>query len=102
MLVLVDAISMFRMRYLVEVPDGKSEWALDTVTMQEAKEFSQHHMDEIISSHRVVTEEEAIKIFKEDHPYLEDLSNERVKEISFTTMAYLEELDKEKKEKING
>lgn len=102
MLVLVEAVSMFRMRYVVEVPEGKKEWALDTVTLQEAKEFSQDHLDEIITSHRVVTEEEAIKIFKEDHPYLNDISNERVKEIGFTTMAYIEQLEKEKRENING
>jgi hypothetical protein len=42
-----------------------------------------------------VTEEEAIKVFKEDHPYLNDISDERVKEIGFTTMAYLEQLEKD-------
>ena len=39
-LVLVECVSMFRMRYLVEVPVGidsygndKKDWALDTVSM---------------------------------------------------------------------
>ena len=37
--VMVETVSQFRMRYMVQVPKGKAEWALDTVTMQEAKEF---------------------------------------------------------------
>lgn len=30
-LVMVETVSMFRMRYVVEVPKGKKEWAGDTV-----------------------------------------------------------------------
>lgn len=68
--VLVETISMFRMRYMVEVPKGKSEYALDTVVCHEAVEFSQNHLDEVIVSHRVVTEDEAIAIFDIDNNYL--------------------------------
>ena len=46
--VLVECVSTFRNRYMVEVPVGtddynndKTLWALDTVTMQAAKKFSQ-------------------------------------------------------------
>ena len=56
--VLVECVSMFRMRYLVEAPADHPEYALDDVTMNDAKEFSQEHIDENIISHRVVTEEE--------------------------------------------
>lgn len=52
--VMVECVSMFRMRYMVEVPEENPEWALDTVTMNEAKEFSQEHLDEVIVSHRVM------------------------------------------------
>ena len=52
--VLVDCVSMFRMRYMVEVPEEHPEYALDTVVMKEAKEFSQEHLDEVIVSHRVM------------------------------------------------
>lgn len=75
-LVLVETISMYRMRYLVEVPKGKSEWALDTVSMNEAREFSQKHLDEIISSHRVVTKEQALKICDEDNDYAKSWTEE--------------------------
>lgn len=52
--VMVDCVSMFRMRYMVEVPEEHPEYALDTVVMKEAKEFSQEHLDEVIVSHRVM------------------------------------------------
>jgi hypothetical protein len=76
-LVLVETISMFRMRYVVEVPVGKSEWALDTVTCQEAGEVSQKHLDEVISSHRVLTEDEYMKLFDIDNDYLKGFTPER-------------------------
>ena len=68
-LVLVECISMFRQRYVVEVPAGKSEWALDTVVMQEAKEFSQEHIGENIVSHRVMSEEEVLALCNIDNDY---------------------------------
>ena len=69
-LVLVECIQAYRMRYLVEVPKGQQEWALDTVVMNEATEFSQKSMEEIIVSHRVVTQKEALNIFDVDNDYL--------------------------------
>lgn len=67
--VLVDCVSTFRMRYMVEVPKGNSDWALDTVTLREAKEFSQEWIGEQIVSHRVVSEEEALAICDVDNNY---------------------------------
>ena len=75
-LVLVECISQFRQRYVVEVPIGvddfgndKANWALDTVTMEEAQEFSQEHLGETIVSHRVVTPEEVLKLCDKDNAY---------------------------------
>ena len=82
--VLVDTVSQFRMRYMVQVPVGKKEWALDTVTMNEAKEFSQEHIGETIVSHRVVTEEEAIQICDEDNDYCKTWSDEKKIDVFFT------------------
>lgn len=97
MLVLVDAISMFRMRYLVELKDGSpSVWACDTVVCQEAKEFSQHHIDEVISDYRVVSEEEAINIFKKDNSYLSTWDNDLIKKNAFTMLSDL----KQEKEEV--
>lgn len=83
-LVLVETVSMFRMRYVVEVPKGKSEYALDTVVCQEAKEFSQEHLDEVIVSHRVVTEDEALAQFDIDNNYLTTWDKETKIEASIT------------------
>lgn len=68
-LVLVECISTFRQRYMVEVPKGKSEWALDTVTMNEAQEFSQQHLGEQIVSHRVLSKEEVLDLCDKDNDY---------------------------------
>ena len=76
-LVMVECISQFRQRYVVEVPKGKSEWALDTVTMEEAKEFSQHHIGETIVSHRVVSLDEAIAVCDIDNHYCKSWSDEQ-------------------------
>lgn len=80
--VLVDAVSMFRQRYAVAVPDDLSddtakEWAMDTVTCADAEEFSQLHLDEVISSTRLLSEEELLEQYDEDNDYLRDWSNEQ-------------------------
>lgn len=76
-LVLVECISTFRMRYVVEVPKGKKEWAMDTVAMNEAEELSQEHIGEQIVSHRVISEEEYLRVFNEDNAYLSSWDNEQ-------------------------
>lgn len=82
--VLVDCVSQFRMRYLVEVPKGKGEYALDTVVMQEAKEFSQEHLGETIVSHRVVSKKEALALCDIDNDYTKSWSNDKKIEAFFT------------------
>ena len=92
--VLVEAVSMFRERYMVEVPVGvdrygkdKAEWALDTVTLGEAKEFSQEHLGETIVSHRVVTREDALAMCHKDNDYAKVWNDELKIQTFFTTMA---------------
>jgi hypothetical protein len=67
--VLVEAISQYRMRYMVQVPKGNSEWALDTVVCNEAKEFSQEHLGETIVSHRVMELDKALELCDNDNSY---------------------------------
>jgi bifunctional DNA-binding transcriptional regulator/antitoxin component of YhaV-PrlF toxin-antitoxin module len=69
-LVLVECVSTFRMRYVVEVPKGKKDWACDSVVMQEVEEMSQHHIGEDIVSHRVISEDEFFLVFDEDNDYI--------------------------------
>jgi len=92
--VLVETVSMFRERYMVEVPVGtdsygndKADWALDTVTLEEAKEFSQEHLGETIVSHRVVTKEEALALCDKDNVYAKPWNDELKMQSFFTTMA---------------
>ena len=75
-LVLVETVSQFRQRYVVEVPKGQTEYAMDTVTMQEAHEFSQEHLGETIISHRVITKEEALDLCDIDNDYCKGWSDE--------------------------
>jgi hypothetical protein len=75
-LVLVECIHQYRMRYVVEVPFGHSDWALDTVTMEEAKEFSQLSLGETIISHRVVSRDEVLKLCGEDNDYCHSWTDE--------------------------
>jgi len=78
-LVLVECISTFRERYVVEVPHGKKEWALDTVTMNETVEFSQEHLGETIVSHRVIDEAEFNRLHEEDNDYLKNWTSDQRK-----------------------
>lgn len=82
--VLVECIDTFRMRYVVQVPKGKKDYALDTVTMREAKEFSQKPLDEIIVSHRVISEKDALALAVEDNKYGSSWSDEKKIEVFFT------------------
>jgi len=84
--VMVDCVSTFRQRYLVEVPKGKAEWALDTVTMEKAREFSQQHLGEQIVSHRVVTLDEALAQCDVDNDYARDWSTEAKIRAMFTSI----------------
>lgn len=77
MKVMVDCISMFRERYCIEVPDSldaekAKEWAMDTVTCQEAEEFSQLWLGETITSTRIVSDDEYFQMFDEDNDYLKE------------------------------
>lgn len=73
-LYVVDVMSTFRMRYVVEA--RSEEHALDEVVVNENdtafKEFSQTHVGTNIFSSREITEEEFFKMFDKDNDYLAD------------------------------
>jgi hypothetical protein len=75
--VLVETVSMFRMRYMIEVPKGKSHYALDDVVGGELKEFSQKHLDEIIVSHRKVKQKKIVEMIDNDNEYCKSWSPEK-------------------------
>lgn len=82
-LVMVETVSIFRIRYVVEVPKGKKEYAADSVISGrdtdnvEIVEFSQEHIDENILSTRVIDEAEYIRMFDEDSAYLKSWTDEQ-------------------------
>jgi phage tail sheath protein FI len=82
--VMVETIGQYRMRYMVEAPATNPEYALDDVTCEDAKEFSQLWLGETIVSHRVVTEDEAIAICDVDNDYTKSWSTEQKINTFFT------------------
>lgn len=86
---LVETISVFRMRYVVEAECA--EHAKDEVTMNndgQLHEFSQLHIDEMITSTREIDRAEYLRLFDEDNDYLagwdEDSKLQYVNVIDYT------------------
>lgn len=89
--VLVETISTFRHRYMlrfdelqklnpeIELNDIHAiEWANDTVTCEEAEEFSQLHVGELITDTRIVHGDDAmIEMFDRDNDYLREWSRDQ-------------------------
>jgi hypothetical protein len=71
-LVMVETVSSFRIRYVVEIPeDAEEEMAHDRVLNDgDIKEFSQVHISEEVSGSRVITNRQYLKVFNEDNMYL--------------------------------
>lgn len=65
-LYLVETISVFRIRYLVNA--ACPEYA-NSAIMAELDEFTQKHLDEIITSTREITSDEANRIYTEDNEF---------------------------------
>lgn len=95
--VLVDTISQYRMRYVIEVPDDHNEgeypctaeqWAADTVTMQEMKEFSQLWLGETIVSTREIAKEEIVPLCDKDNDYCQSWDDEKKLEVFVTPVGY--------------
>lgn len=82
--VMVDTVLTYRVRYCVQTPVTNPEYALDDVSMETAKEFSQLAVGEQIVSHRVVSEEEALAICDVDNEYCKDWTSEKKIEVFFT------------------
>ena len=82
----VETLSMFRMRYVIE--SDTAEHAMDEVTMEEVEEFGQKHLGETIISTRVVSDEEIRELFYEEHPYLESWGPEKAFEYVHKRVKY--------------
>lgn len=74
---LVETVSIFRMRYVVEANNASD--AKDEVTMNNdgnLREFSQYHVDEMITSTREIDKTEYLRMFDEDNDYLREWDEE--------------------------
>jgi hypothetical protein len=98
--VLVETISQFRQRYVIEVPDDHNEkefpctaeqWAEDTVTMEEMKEFSQFWLGEVITSSREITKEDIITLCDKDNDYCKSWDDEKKIEVFVTPVNFKRE-----------
>ena len=88
-LVLVETISTFRERYVLEVLDGvEIRHCLDSVTCEEAETFSSEHLGEHIISHREIDEDEMMAIYKADYLQYASWSADKVKEVLVTPWPY--------------
>jgi len=102
--VMVDAVSMFSMKYCIEVPDEMEDKdLLDHVEKQvsagNTMEFTQRHMGETVSNYSIVTKNEIIEQFRSEEPYFaswgEELIMRQVTPIGFNR----DEYDKEEERK---
>jgi len=82
--VMVETVSTFRMRYMVEVPKGKSDKAIELVQDHDAKEFSQQHIGELVTSSWVLDHGQAIAMCDADNDYCRSWDDDKKIEAFFT------------------
>jgi len=71
-LYLVETVSMFRMRYVIEAREeghATDEFVME-IGKESFKEFSQVHMDEVIVSTRELSAKDYLELFDKDNEYL--------------------------------
>ena len=93
-LYLVETVSMFRMRYVVEAREEGH--AMDEVVCEmgnhEFQEFSQKHIDEVIVSTRELSATDYMNLFNQDNDYLKSWTDkDKMKFIN--TIKYEDEKD---------
>lgn len=76
---MVETVNIFRHRYVVEAKEPGH--ATDEVVMQMRndgfKEFSQYHVDEVVSSVREIDDREYLRLFDTDNAYLGNWTDEQ-------------------------
>jgi hypothetical protein len=78
-LYLVETVSIFRMRYVVEAKEeghAADEFIMN-IGNENWEEFSQHHVDECITSTREISEKEYLKLYDKDNPFFSSWTDEQ-------------------------
>jgi hypothetical protein len=91
-LYLVETVSMFRIRYVVEAREAghaEDEFVME-IGKESFKEFSQHHMDEVIVSTRELSATDYMNLFDTDNDYLKSWDIEQ-KMSMINTIEYQDE-----------
>ena len=76
---LVETVSVFRIRYVVEAQcaeHAKDEVTMVTMNDASFREFSQLHIDEMITSTREIDQAEYLRLYDEDNPHFKDWTDE--------------------------
>ena len=98
-LYLVETVSMFRVRYVIEAKDESD--ALDEVACystggsENLTEFSQKHIDEVITSSRKLSDKSYLKLFDKDNDYLKNWTDDEKR-------IYINRIDYENEEDTNN
>ena len=102
---MVETISMYRMRYVVKADnaDAAKEYVEAAITgNHDLFEFSQLHLNEIVSSSRRIGTREYLRVFNEDNDYLQGWSDDQkmsfVNKIECVTNTNHKELDPEQRD----
>ena len=107
--VLVETISQYRMRYVIEVPDNHNDgmyecsatqWAEDTVSSEEMREFSQKWIGESILSSREVSRDEVLELCDIDNDYCSSWTDDHkihtfVTEVGYKDKPYTKSTEEE-------
>jgi hypothetical protein len=97
-LYLVEAISMFRMRYVIEAKEESHAADEHTCEIGNDKfcEFSQEHIAENISSIRELSKKEYLELFEKDNHFMSSWSEEK-------KLSYINKIDyKDEEDTDNG
>ena len=101
--VMVEATSMFQMKYAIEIPDGEEnaiEYAKQMVESENTKEFTQKHLGERVSDYQIMDLDEVAAEFRNHEPYFADWEDEEIIRAAITPVGFSREKYEEEQEKI--
>lgn len=108
--VMVNAVSMFNMKYCLEVPEDLAEgdmfdYVSEKVRTGNVKELTQKHIGENVTNYEIVDQKEILKQFRKDEPIFGEWTDERIMKmvtpIDFDAEQYYKEEEERWKSDMN-